>query len=105
MARALKETYRASYTPGFAQGLTTEQASLSDRLRSYIDDSVSAKQTQGSEPGNETGLVVMTERAEELSIANLDVAFQHQIHEIEAAKKQAKQPKKKKQSTSSTTTK
>ena len=64
---------------------------MSDRYRNEIEStgagtsSAVMKTTQGSsyEPTDGQCVVVMNENAEELSIANMNVAFNHQLHELE----------------------
>ena len=67
------------------------EPSLSDRYRSNVSVDRNAMPgapmtTQGStgEAFSESNFVmVMTENAEELSIANVGVAFNHQLHDLE----------------------
>lgn len=48
-------------------------------VQSYL----SYKETQESDGTNPDNLTVMTENAEEISIMNQGVTFQHQLHELE----------------------
>ena len=76
------------------------EPSLSDRYRSdQCDLNLSVRKgTAGSTgEGNITEgnadasvVVVMTENAEEVSIAHTGVAFQHQLHELEQQKQQSR---------------
>ena len=92
VGNALSDIYKASYVPKFAQFMPSEP-SLSDRYRSESEDAASnssavRKATQGSsyDPTDGQCVIVMNENAEEVSIANMSVAFNHQLHELEQSK-------------------
>jgi len=83
VGNALSDIYKASFVPKFAQFMPSEP-SLSDRYRSESEDAASSssavrKATQGSsyDPTDGQCVIVMNENAEEVSIANMSVAFNH----------------------------